>query len=175
MKISYNWLKDYVNLKLKPEDLANRLSLSGLEVEEVTTKTLDYPGVVVGKVLSVVNHPNADKLKICSVDVGNKRYSIICGAPNVANGQTVPVALIGTELPNGLKIKKTNIRDVYSEGMICSEAELGLADKSEGIWVLPDTLKIGEPLHQALQFESDFIYDVAVTCFTGIPMSSFEG
>ena len=163
MKISYNWLKDYVNLKLKPEDLANRLSLAGLEVEEVTAKRLDYPGVVVGRVISVMNHPNADKLKICSVDVGKKQFSIICGAPNVAKDQTVPVAQIGTELPNGLKIKKTKIREVYSEGMICSEAELGLADKSEGIWVLPDTLKIGEPLHQALQFESDFIYDVAVT------------
>ena len=163
MKISYNWLQDYVDLKTKPQDLANQLSLSGLEVEEIIEKTLDYPGVVVGRVLSVEDHPNADKLKICKVDTGKKQSSIICGAPNVAKGQTVPVALVGAVLPTGLKIKKVKIRDVLSEGMICSEAELGLSDNSEGIWVLDDSLKIGEPLHKALQFKSDYIFDLAVT------------
>ncbi|MEJ2537466.1 MAG: phenylalanine--tRNA ligase subunit beta, partial [Calditrichia bacterium] len=163
MKISYNWLQDYVDLKTKPQDLANQLSLSGLEVEEIIKKTLDYPGVVVGRVLSVEEHPNADKLKICKVDTGKKQSSIICGAPNVAKGQTVPVALVGAVLPTGLKIKKVKIRDVLSEGMICSEAELGLSDKSEGIWVLDNSLKIGEPLQKALQIKSDYIFDLAVT------------
>jgi len=163
MKISYNWLQDYVDLKTKPKDLANQLSLSGLEVEEIIEKTLGFPGVVVGRVLSVADHPNADKLHVCEVDTGKNKYSVICGAPNVTKGQTVPVALVGAELPNGLKIKKVKIRDILSEGMICSEAELGVSDKSEGIWVLDNSLKIGEPLHKALQFKSDYIFDLAVT------------
>lgn len=163
MKISYNWLKDYLNLTIDPHRLADLLSLSGLEVEEIIEKRLDYPGVVVGQVISVKKHPKADKLSLCEVNTGDKIYPIICGASNVAKGQTVPVALIGTQLPNGLKIKKTKIRGVYSEGMICSEAELGLTDESEGIWILSDNLPLGKSLSEALNFKSDHIFDIAVT------------
>lgn len=163
MKISYNWLKDYINLTVEPGELAERLSLVGLEVEEVVEKRLDFPGVVVGRVLTSEKHPNADKLHVCQVDVGGEQLSIVCGAPNVAAGQTVPVAKVGTMLPNGLKIRKSKIRGVYSEGMICSEQELGLTEQSEGIWVLPDDLTPGMPLHQALEFRTDSILDLAIT------------
>jgi len=163
MKISYNWLKDYLSLTIDPNILADKLSLVGFEVEEVIEKRLDYPHVVVGKILSVQNHPNADKLTLCHVDVGNEKLEIICGAPNVRSGQIVPVAKICAELPIGLKIKKTKIRGVQSNGMICSEQELGLAEASDGIWILPENLKIGQPLASALNFEADYIFDLAIT------------
>ncbi len=163
MKISYNWLKDYLHLSEDPRRLADQLSLVGLEVEEVIEKRLDFENVVVGKVIDVKLHPNADKLRLCQVDTGTQQLSIVCGAPNVAEGQTVPVAKVGAELPIGLKIKKAKIRGESSEGMICSEAELGLADHSDGIWELPESLPLGVPLHEALNFEADFIYDIAVT------------
>lgn len=163
MKISYNWLKDYLNLDEDPYQLGEKLSLTGLEVEEVIEKKMDFSNVVVGKVLSSGKHPNADKLSVCRVSVGDEELTIVCGAPNVAAGQTVPVARVGASLPIGLKIRKSKIRGVHSEGMICSEEELGLADHSDGIWVLPDELPLGVPLAQALNFETDYILDVAVT------------
>lgn len=164
MKISYNWLKDYLPLDVDPHLLAEKLSLVGLEVEEVIEKRLDFPNVVVGKVNQVEKHPNADKLTVCKVEAGTGALlNIICGATNVAKDQTVPVALVGADLPNGLRIQKAKIRGVESEGMICSEQELGLADESEGIWILSSDLKVGDPLSEALQFETDFILDIAVT------------
>ena len=163
MKISYNWLKDYLDLTIDPHQLAERLSLTGLEVEEVIEKRLDFPEVVVGNVLISEKHPNADKLRICRVDVGDMELSIVCGAANVAEGQTVAVAKVGALLPNGLKIRKSKIRGEQSEGMICSEQELGLAERSEGIWVLPDNLPVGVPLAKALNFQTDYILDLAVT------------
>lgn len=164
MKISYNWLKDYIPLDVAPHLLSEKLSLAGFEVEEVIEKRLDYPKVVVGKVTKVEKHPNADKLTVCQVETGTGNLlNIICGAPNVAAGQIVPVALVGADLPNGLRIRKAKIRGVESEGMICSEQELGLADESDGIWILSPGLKIGTPLSQALEFETDFILDIAVT------------
>ncbi len=163
MKISYNWLKDYLPLNEDPYQIGEKLSLTGLEVEEIIEKKLDIPNVVVGKVLSSEKHPNADKLSVCRVDVGDEELTIVCGAPNVAPGQTVPVAKVGALLPIGMKIRKSKIRGVESVGMICSEEELGLAEHSDGIWVLPDTLPIGVPLAQALQFETDYILDISVT------------
>jgi phenylalanyl-tRNA synthetase beta chain len=164
MKISYNWLKDYLPLAVDPHLLSEKLSLAGFEVEEVIEKRLDYPNVVVGKVNKVEKHPNADKLTVCKVDAGTGDFlNIVCGAPNVAAGQTVPVALVGADLPKGLKIRKAKIRGVESEGMICSEQELGLASESDGIWILSPDLRVGAPLSEALEFETDFILDIAVT------------
>lgn len=163
MKISYNWLKDYLDLSVDPHHLADRLSLIGLEVEEVIERKFDFPQVVVGQILGVDPHPNADKLSLCRVTTGDEELSIICGAPNVASGQVVAVAKIGATLPQGLKIHKTKIRNVESEGMICSQAELGLEEHSEGIWILPENLPLGVPLDKALQLETDYIFDIAVT------------
>jgi len=164
MKISYRWLKEFVEFDFDAQTLAEKLTLAGFEVEDVSEKRLDYPGVVVGKVLKKEKHPNADKLTVCTVTVGEAEpLAIICGAPNVAEGQVVPVARIGTRLPIGLTIEKAKIRGVSSQGMICSRQELGLEDDSEGIWVLPGDLAIGEALAQALRFETDYAIDLSVT------------
>jgi len=163
MKISYNWLKDYLDVSIDPHQLADRLSLIGLEVEEVIERHADFPQVVIGRVLAVDQHPNADRLKVCKVNIGEEELTIICGAPNVATGQTVPVAKVGASLPSGLKIQKSKIRGVNSNGMICSEAELSLADKSDGIWILPDNLPLGAPLDKALNMQTDYIFDISVT------------
>ena len=135
MKISYNWLKEYIDFEYTPEELSDALTGLGLEIG--TTETIggvpgNLEGVVIGKVTSVVQHPNADKLRVCKVDVGGEEpLNIVCGAPNVAEGQTVPVATVGTVLhPFGaekpLKIKKGKIRGEVSMGMICAEDELGI-------------------------------------------------
>ena len=164
MKVSYNWLKDYLPLEVDPHLLAEKLSLVGFEVEEVIENRLDFPYVVVGKVLEVEKHPNADELTVCKVDIGaNSFLNIVCGAPNVRKNQIVPIAMVGADLPNGLRIHKAKIRGVESEGMICSEQELGISDNAEGIWVLASNLPIGSPLAEALDFETDYILDIAVT------------
>ncbi len=164
MKISYNWLKDFVNFDIAPDDLAESLSMAGFEVDSVDQKGVDVDKVVVGKVIKKEKHPNADKLSVCIVDVKNSApLTIICGAPNVAAGQRVPVAKIGAVLPNGMKIRKAKIRGVVSFGMICSEEEMGLAEKSDGVWVLPDDLEIGLPLGAALNIETDYVLDIGIT------------
>lgn len=154
MRVSFNWLRDYVDIDLSPEELAERLTLQGLAVDEVIRLGAGINGVVVGKVLEVTPHPNADRLRVCLVDVGaagngvgkpvaeNVRQ-IVCGAPNVAAGQTVPVALPGAVLPGGLRIEERPLRGVRSQGMICSAQELDLAEESAGIMVLPDDWPAG--------------------------------
>lgn len=163
MKVSYNWLKEFVDIELSPDELADRLSMAGFEVEEVVMKGVDYPGVVTGKVVERIKHPNADRLSVCTVDIGaEETLNIVCGAPNVAAGQIVPVATVGTELPGGFKIRKSKIRGELSQGMICSEEELGLAETSEGIWVLGDDLPLGKSLPEVLDFETDYVIDMWV-------------
>ncbi|HBG00106.1 MAG TPA: phenylalanine--tRNA ligase subunit beta, partial [Firmicutes bacterium] len=162
MLISYKWLQDYVAIPWEPEVLAHRLTMAGLEVEGLTPLAPDLPRVYIGFVLESVKHPGADSLKVCSVDVGDQGiFSIVCGAPNVAAGQTVAVALKGARLPGGLEIKHAEIRGVASEGMICSQSELGISDDHEGIWVLPAELRPGLLLTQALGLD-DVILDVSV-------------
>ena len=164
MKISYNWLKDFVDFDISPDDLAESLSMAGFEVDSVDKKGVNIENVVVGKVLKKEKHPNADKLSVCTVDVQNSEpLTIICGAPNVDAGQHVPVAKVGAVLPNGMKIRKAKIRGVVSYGMICSKAEMGLTEKSDGIWVLPDGLEIGISLGNALNFETDYVLDIGIT------------
>ena len=136
MKVSLNWLKDYVEIKLPVRDLAHRLTMNGLNVEEIIERD-PYQGVVIGKVVEVKKHPNADKLSLTRVDIGNDVLNIVCGAPNVAAGQLVPVATVGTLMPGGFEINKAKIRGEESCGMICSKSELGFEkEKSPGIWEL---------------------------------------
>ena len=163
MRVSYNWLKAYVNFKISPDQVAEKLTMAGLEVEEVIPLFPKFEGIIVGRILSVDKHPNADKLSICLVDVGNAKSEVICGAPNVAKGQTIPFAPIGTKLPNGLLIKKAKIRGVESSGMICSEQELGLTEHSDGIWVLSSEFKIGQDLYSQIEKKQDYIFDIFVT------------
>ena len=143
MIISIEWLKDFVDIKESPEELADLLSNIGLE-SEVTDTTIEDSGVIIARVESTEKHPNADKLKICTLNDGLNFHKVICGAPNVASGQIVPFAKIGSVLPGNFTIKKVNIRGVESSGMICSERELGISDEHEGIMLLPDNLKLGE-------------------------------
>src|SRR5512142_1943874 len=133
MLLSLNWLREFVPFDGPIDTLADRLTMLGLEVEGISRPFAACADVVAGHVLTRDKHPDADKLSVCTVDVGEASpLQIVCGAANVASGQYVPVARIGTVLPGGLTIKKSKIRGVESFGMICSELELGLADKSEG-------------------------------------------
>ena len=139
MIVSIDWLREFLEVKESPNELANKLSNSGLEAE-LTSAPLSLPGVIIGKVESTEKHPNADKLKIWMVNDGQKTHQVICGAPNVDTGQLIPFATVGSILPGNLKIKKANIRGVESNGMICSEHELNISD--ELIFSLPSNLKL---------------------------------
>ncbi|OQX32003.1 MAG: phenylalanine--tRNA ligase subunit beta [Candidatus Sedimenticola endophacoides] len=145
MRFSEAWLREWVDPDVGTDALAEQLSMAGLEVDSVTPVAAQFEGVYVGAVLSREQHPDADKLGVCTVDVGGEApLQIVCGAPNVAAGQRVPVALVGAVLPGGFKIKAAKLRGVESRGMICSELELGMADSSEGILVLPNDAPVGE-------------------------------
>lgn len=159
MKIVYSWLKDYVDTKKTPEEIRELLTFHVTEVESVQPEGA-IANVVVGKVLEVKPHPNADKLRLTSVDIGQgEPLKIVCGAPNVAAGQLVPVALIGAVLPNGMKIERRAVRGEMSDGMICAEDELDLGKNHKGIIVLPATYKIGATFAPA---GGDTIIDVSV-------------
>lgn len=161
MKISYRWLGRHVDLDgLTAQDVAQDLMLSTAEVERVERFLPHLSNVVVGHVLQRDKHPDADKLAVCRVDVGDGApRQIVCGAPNVAAGQRVAVALPGVELPGDVKIKKSKIRGQDSEGMICSERELGLGDEHNGIWVLPATARIGQPVDAELGL-ADWVLEI---------------
>src|SRR2546427_4580800 len=162
MKVTWGWLADWVDLPPTPEALAHALAMRGFPVASIEQGASLDPAIIVGRVLEVSPHPNADRLRLCSVDVGSAKLSIVCGASNVAAGQSVAVAQIGARLPDGTKLRKSKIRGVGSEGMICSERELGLSEEAEGIWVLPGSPRVGSPV-QALLGRGDAILDVEIT------------
>ncbi|MBN2884347.1 phenylalanine--tRNA ligase subunit beta [Patescibacteria group bacterium] len=161
MYLSLNWLKDFVKIpsKMKPEELAQLLTLHTVEVESWRAQSASFDKVVVGNVLSVEPHPNADRLRLTKVDVKKEILSIVCGAPNVAAGQRVAVALVGATLPNGLVIKDTEIRGEQSSGMICAEDELGLGNDHEGIMVLAKHAKVGQSFSSHLLL-NDIILEI---------------
>ncbi len=152
MRVPYSWLREYCEPGVEPGQLAERLAMTGTEVERVVTVgPPSAEGFVVGKVLSAEPHPNADRLRVCTVDTGDGERTIVCGAPNVAAGQTVPVALPGATLPGGHKIGKAKLRGVESLGMICASSELELGEGPPGILVLEDDhLVPGTPLAEVL-------------------------
>lgn len=170
MKISYNWLKDYADFQENPEALGVILTDCGLEVEALEKyETLKggLQGVFVGEVKTCHPHPDADRLSVTTVDIGmGSVLPIVCGAPNVAAGQKVFVAIVGTTLftPKGeLELKKVKIRGEFSEGMICAEDELGLGDDHEGIIVLPADAPLGMPAAQYLDIKTDYVYEIGLT------------
>lgn len=172
MQISYNWLKQFIKLDITPEETANVLTDLGLEVEGLNLfESLkgSLKGVVVGHVLSCEQHPNADKLKITKVDLGNGEapVQIVCGAPNVAAGQKVPVATIGTVLydkdGNEFTIKKGKIRGEESFGMICAEDELGIGSSHDGIMILSDDLVPGTPVAEFFDIYTDHVFEIGLT------------
>ncbi len=180
MKISYNWLKQFIKIDLPSENTATMLTDLGLEVEVVEKYQSvkgGLEGIVVGEVKTCEKHPDADRLSVTTVDVGDTTLQIVCGAPNVAVGQKVPVALIGTQLfdkeGNPFEIKKGKIRGMESHGMICAEDELGLGDNHDGIMVLDKKLKPGTTLAEVLKIENDEVFEIGLTPNRADAMSHF--
>lgn len=177
MKISYNWLKTYIDTEVSLDEISAVLTNIGLEVEgvEKVGGAKEYlETVVVGKVLETQPHPNADKLKVTKIDLGDGQATqIVCGAPNVAAGQTVPVATIGTVFPGDFKIKKSKIRGEESFGMICSEVELGIGEDNSGILVMDDALVAGTPLATIFVEEEDHLIEIGLTPNRADAMSHF--
>ena len=170
MKISYNWLKEYLNLDMTAEKTADLLTDIGLEVESIDLHEEvrgGLKGVVIGEVIQKRKHPNADRLALAVVDIGLENpLNIVCGAPNLSEGQKVPVATIGTWLYDGdnkFKIKKGKIRGEVSEGMICGEDEIGLGEDTDGIMVLDKDAKAGIPAAEFFKLQSDVIFDIGLT------------
>ena len=171
MKISFNWLQQFVNLKLDQNETAEILTNLGLEVEGIEhfeSIPGSLNGIVVGEVSSCEQHPNADKLKLTNVDIGeNEDLQIVCGAPNVRKGLKVAVATIGTTITandgSQLKIKKGKIRGEHSYGMICSENEISVGEDSSGILELDDQIKAGTPLKEIVEVENDHVFDIGLT------------
>jgi len=161
MYISLNWLKDFVKIpsKISPLEIAQKLTNHTAEVEGFINQAQQFDKVVIGKVLTVRKHPNADRLRLASVDIKTATLEIVCGAPNLAEGQLVPVALVGAILPNGLEIKESEIRGEKSSGMICAEDELGIGKNHEGIVVLNSRAKIGGNFSDYLKVD-DVIFEL---------------
>jgi phenylalanyl-tRNA synthetase beta chain len=171
MNISYNWLKEYLKFDLTPQQTSEVLTQIGLEtesVEEVQTIKGGLKGLVIGEVLTCKDHPNSDHLHLTTVNIGdgNEPLNIVCGAPNVAAGQKVVVATVGTTLYSGeeeFKIKRSKIRGEESLGMICSEAEIGLSNNHDGIIVLPEDAVVGTPAAEYYNVQSDWVFSVDIT------------
>ncbi len=163
MKFSENWLRSWVNPDLSSEALGHVLTMAGLEVEDLAPVAPAFNNVVVAEVLSVEKHPDADRLNICQVSVGEaESLTIVCGAANVAVGIKVPCARIGAVLPGDFKIKQAKVRGVSSSGMLCSAVELGLATESDGLWLLPEGAPAGLPLREYLELD-DKLFTLKLT------------
>ncbi|MGD9066354.1 MAG: phenylalanine--tRNA ligase subunit beta, partial [Desulfobacterales bacterium] len=162
MKVSLSWLKDYIAINMDAAELAEALTMVGLEVESVANR-YDYLGsVVVGRIEEMSPHPNADKLRICRVNTGDQILSVVCGAPNVQTGMLAPLAKPGTVFPDGSQLKESVIRGISSEGMLCSDVELGLGIDRSGIKALDLSLKVGDRLAEALGLY-DIVFEFDLT------------
>jgi len=167
MKLSYNWLKEYLKCDLTPQEVADAMTAIGIEVDGVEEQEQipgGLAGVVVAKVLTCEAHPDSDHLHVTTVDAGSgEPLTVVCGAPNVAAGQKVLFAQLGTVLPGDFKIKKSKIRGIESFGMICAEDELGIGDSHEGIMVLPDEAVVGTPAKDYLQLGTEAVIEYEIT------------
>ena len=171
MKISINWLKDYVETNSQPEEISEILTNLGLEVEKLSlfeSVKGGLNGVFAGKVLQCEKHPDADRLKVTSIDLGDNEISeIVCGAPNIEKGQIVPVAKVGSKIytteGTEIKIKKSKIRGIVSNGMVCAEDEIGLGQSHDGIMILDNDIKPGTPISEVFNLENDNILEVGLT------------
>jgi phenylalanyl-tRNA synthetase beta chain len=162
MLVSLRWLKDYVDIRIPLGELVDCLTMAGLEVEEVKEIGPAFTNVVVAKILSVKTHPETDKYYFCDVAVGESTYPVVCGARNIKPGDVVPLARSGATLPGGYTIKSSKIRGAVSEGMLCSEQELGIGDDASGVMILPCDFAVGLDLAEALNLK-DMILDVGIT------------
>ncbi len=163
MKFSESWLRTLVNPTLSSEELSHLLTMAGLEVEDMAPVAPAFHSVVVAQVLEVVKHPDADRLNVCQVDIGDgSPKQIVCGAPNVATGLKVPCALPGAELPGDFKIKIAKVRGIESSGMLCSAKELGIAEEASGLLILPVDAPVGQNIRTYLDLE-DTIFEIKLT------------
>lgn len=170
MYLSLNWLKDFVHIpkKVSPEELGLRLTMHTVEIDSVTKQADKYNKVVVGKILEIKKHPNADRLQIVKVNIKKEILEIVCGAPNIAVGQLVPVSLVSAVLPNGLEIKEAEVRGVKSCGMLCAEDELGLGNDHAGIMILDNSAKLGSDFAEYLGIK-DIVFEVDNKSITNRP------
>ena len=172
MKFSVNWLREFVDLPENPEEIADLLTRAGVETENIETRGAKIKQVIVSQIVASSRHPNADRLTVCEVDDGSgSKRQIVCGATNYKVGDKVPLALPGAKLPNGLEIRKSKLRGIESEGMLCSPIELGLGEDSSGLLILTPDAKIGAPI--ADLFPTDTILDVEITPNRGDLLSHF--
>jgi phenylalanyl-tRNA synthetase beta chain len=162
MLVSLRWLKDYVDIRLSVAELADRLTMSGLEVEAVHETGPAFSHIVVAKILSVKSHPSAEKCFLCDVTTGDATYPVVCGADNIHSGDMVPLAKVGSTIPGGYTIKRSKIRGELSEGMLCSEQELGIGDDATGIMILSKDLSPGQDLADVLDLQ-DTVFDIGIT------------
>src|SRR3954451_4113478 len=172
MKFSVNWLREFVDLPKNPEDIAELLTRAGIETKNIETRGANIDNVIVSQITASSRHPNADRLTVCEVDdgAGTKRQ-IVCGATNYKVGDKVPLALPGAKLPNGTEIKKSKLRGVESEGMLCSAIELGLGSDAAGLLILSPEARLGAPISDL--FPSDTILDVEITPNRGDLLSHY--
>ncbi|WP_287910013.1 phenylalanine--tRNA ligase subunit beta [Acinetobacter sp.] len=163
MKISENWLRTWVNPAIDSDTLSDQLTMLGLEVDELVPAAQPFTGVVVGEVLTVIQHPDADRLRVTTVNIGSAEpLQIVCGAPNVRVGMKAPVATIGAVLPGDFKIKKGKLRGVESQGMLCGASEIDLEDKIDGLLELPDDAPVGVNIREYLNLD-DHVIDISIT------------
>ncbi|MCX5993528.1 MAG: phenylalanine--tRNA ligase subunit beta, partial [Chloroflexi bacterium] len=165
MKVPLKWLKDYVDIDIPVDELAGKLTLAGLEVSNIQVIGGSWDRVMVGRILAVNPHPNADRLRLATVDLGGRQITVVCGAPNLVVNDKIAFALVGARLIDGRsgvieELKPAKIRGIVSEGMICAEKELGISDEYEGILVLPQEYEIGRPLADYL---GEIIFDIDIT------------
>ena len=172
MKFSVNWLREFVDLPKNPEDIAELLTRAGIETKNIETRGANIDKVIVSQITASSRHPNADRLTVCEVDDGSgTKRQIVCGATNYKVGDKVPLALPGAKLPNGTEIRKSKLRGVESEGMLCSPIELGLGEDASGLLILSPDAKVGAPI--ADLFPADTILDVEITPNRGDLLSHF--
>ena len=165
MKVSLKWLTDYVDTKSSAGEIAEKLTMAGMEVNSILSVGSTWDNIVIGEVIDVIPHPNADRLKLATVSIGTQQMTIVCGAHNIGPGQLVPFARVGAQLVDGhtgkvMSLKPVEIRGIASEGMVCSERELGISDSHEGIMLLPSGAPVGMPLQEYL---GDVIFDLDIT------------
>jgi len=172
MKFSVNWLREFIDLPENPEEIAELLTRAGIETKKIERRGANIENVIVSQITASSRHPNADRLTVCEVDDGSgTKRQIVCGATNYKVGDKVPLALPGAKLPNGTEIRKSKLRGVESEGMLCSPIELGLGEDASGLLILSTDAKIGAPI--ADLFQADTILDVEITPNRGDLLSHF--
>jgi phenylalanyl-tRNA synthetase beta chain len=162
MRVNIEWLRDWVDIDLEPDDLAEKLTVAGLEVDAVETAAPPFDGLVVAEITAVEPHPNADKLVLCRVNDGNAQHAVVCGAPNASAGLRTPFAPVGAVMPGGSRIRQAKLRGVESEGMLCSAKDLGLAESSEGLLELPEDAPVGLSVRDYLKLD-DAVLDIDLT------------